>query len=117
MAHCRKDKSSANCVICFKVVENQVHNFSGVSTKAYYDGCYLRYETFNFYDQYTDVIQNPFCGNVKAADSSLISATGSRLLSDLCTPTPRLKDYFAAQTRQGPSNTRIHGLTFCLLEK
>ncbi|XP_059068948.1 cysteine-rich receptor-like protein kinase 2 [Cryptomeria japonica] len=124
LAQCRKDKSSADCISCIKVAENQIHNCSGVSATAYYDGCYLRYENFNFYDLryyrynsydlYNHVTPQELCGNVDAANSDLISATGGSLISDLCTATPRLKYYFAAGTRQGPSNTTIYGLAFCL---
>ncbi|XP_059068936.1 cold-responsive protein kinase 1-like [Cryptomeria japonica] len=110
LAQCRKDKSSADCVNCIKVAENQIHNCSGVSVTAYYDGCYLRYEYFNFYDlsydqNYNyDVTPQALCGNVDATNSDLISATGRSLISDLCTAAPGLKDYFAAETRQGLSN-------------
>ncbi|GLJ51892.1 hypothetical protein SUGI_1102410 [Cryptomeria japonica] len=120
LAQCRKDKSSADCLNCIKVAENKIHNCSGVSVTAYYDGCYLRYENFNFYnlsyDQNfnSDVRPQALCGNVDATNSDLISATGRSLISDLYTETPRLKDYFAAETRQGPSNTTIYGLAFCL---
>ncbi|GLJ51901.1 hypothetical protein SUGI_1102560 [Cryptomeria japonica] len=114
LAQCRKDKSSADCVNCIKVAENQIRNCSGVSAKAYYDGCYLRYESIYFYDLYTDSTNKPLCGDVDAANSDLISATGRSLISDLCTATPQIKDYFAAQTRNGPSNTTIYGLAFCV---
>ncbi|XP_057837190.2 cysteine-rich receptor-like protein kinase 43 [Cryptomeria japonica] len=114
LAQCRKDKSSADCVNCIKVAENQIRSCSGVSAKAYYDGCYLRYESIYFYDLYTDTTHKPLCGDVDAANSDLISATGRSLISDLCTATPQIKDYFAAQTRNGPSNTTIYGLAFCL---
>ncbi|XP_059068939.1 cysteine-rich receptor-like protein kinase 2 [Cryptomeria japonica] len=114
LVQCRKDKSSADCLNCLKVAENQTRNCSGVSATAYYDGCYLRYESYNFYDLYTDITQKPICGDVDSANPSSISATVGSLIGDLCTATPRLKDYFAAQTRQGPSNTTIYGLAFCL---
>ncbi|XP_057855574.2 cysteine-rich receptor-like protein kinase 3 [Cryptomeria japonica] len=114
LAQCRKDKSPADCFSCIKVAENQIRNCSGVSAIAYYDGCYLRYADSNFYDQYNDVTHKHVCGTVEAADSSSFSATGRSLISDLCKATPRINGYFAAQTRQGPSNATIYGLAFCL---
>ncbi|XP_057855630.2 cysteine-rich receptor-like protein kinase 2 [Cryptomeria japonica] len=115
LAQCRKDKSSVDCLNCIKLAENQIRNCSSVSAKAFYDDCYLRYENGNFYEVYTDATHKQVCGTVDATASSLFSATGRSLISDLCTATPRMKDYFAAQTRQGPSNTTIYGLAFCLL--
>ncbi|XP_059068946.1 cysteine-rich receptor-like protein kinase 2 [Cryptomeria japonica] len=114
LAQCRKDKSSTDCINCIKVAENQIRNCSGVSAKAYYDGCYLCYESIYFYDLYTNTTHKPLCGDVDAANSDLISAPGRSLISDLCTATPQIKDYFVAQTRNGPSNTTIYGLAFCL---
>ncbi|GLJ51904.1 hypothetical protein SUGI_1102620 [Cryptomeria japonica] len=114
LAQCRKDKSPADSFSCIKVAENQIRNCSGVSAIAYYDGCYLRYADSNFYDQYNDVTHKHVCGTVEAADSSSFSATGRSLISDLCKATPRINGYFAAQTRQGPSNATIYGLAFCL---
>ncbi|GLJ51898.1 hypothetical protein SUGI_1102480 [Cryptomeria japonica] len=35
-------------------------------------------------------------------------------MSDLCAATPRVKDYFAAHTKQGPSNTTVYGLASCI---
>ncbi|XP_057855593.1 cysteine-rich repeat secretory protein 55-like [Cryptomeria japonica] len=48
LAQCRKDKSSADCVNCIKVAQNQIRNCSSVSAKAFYDSCYLRYKNVNF---------------------------------------------------------------------
>ncbi|GLJ51917.1 hypothetical protein SUGI_1103050 [Cryptomeria japonica] len=114
LVQCRNDKSPADCVDCIKVAGEQARNCSGVSGKAYYDGCYLRYESTDFYDTYTDATHRPVCGTLDAADSTSFSATGRSLITDLCTATPRIKDYFAAQTRQGPFNTTVYGLAFCL---
>ncbi|GLJ51877.1 hypothetical protein SUGI_1102010 [Cryptomeria japonica] len=114
LAQCRKDKSPADCVDCINFAEKQARNCPYMSCKAYYDGCYLRYENYNFYDKYTDATHKPVCGQVNAAASSSFSATGRSLISDLCSATPRINGYFAAQTRRGPSNTTIYGLAFCL---
>ncbi|GLJ51878.1 hypothetical protein SUGI_1102020 [Cryptomeria japonica] len=114
LAQCRKDKSPADCVDCIKVAGNKARSCASESCKAYYDGCYLRYENHNFSDTYTDATHRAFCGQANAPDSSSFSATGRTLISDLCTATPLIKDYFAADTRQGPSNTTIYGLAFCL---
>ncbi|GLJ50844.1 hypothetical protein SUGI_1083100 [Cryptomeria japonica] len=114
LAQCRKDKSPADCVDCIKVAGEQARNCSGVSAKAYYDGCYLRYENTNFYERYTDATHKPVCGTINATDSTSFSATGRSLITDLCSATPRIDGYFAAQTRQGPTNTIVYGLAFCL---
>ncbi|XP_057855631.2 cold-responsive protein kinase 1 [Cryptomeria japonica] len=122
LAQCRKDKSSADCVNCLKAAEKQArtcfnNNYCG--GRVTYDGCFLRFENSNFYNEYTDTGNKQVCGDTNAPTSGLISSTGQSLISDLCTATPGTKDYFAAQTRKGPSNTTIYGLASCLrsLEK
>ncbi|XP_059069680.1 cold-responsive protein kinase 1-like [Cryptomeria japonica] len=63
---------------------------------------------------YTDEANKALCGTANARSSNSFSATARSLITDLCAATPRTNEYFAAVTRQGPSNTTIYGLAFCL---
>ncbi|GLJ51881.1 hypothetical protein SUGI_1102160 [Cryptomeria japonica] len=117
LAQCRKDKSSADCATCIKVATKQIgvcpNNITGA--RAGYDGCFLRYENYNYYiSSYTDEVNKQICGNANVTMSNSSSATAQSLISDLCTATPRINGYFAAQTRQGPSNKTIYGLASCI---
>ncbi|XP_057855629.1 cysteine-rich receptor-like protein kinase 42 [Cryptomeria japonica] len=116
LAQCRKDKSSTDCANCIKVARKKIGNCTKVTGgKASYDGCFLRYENYNFYNTgYTDPGNMEVCGTANASNSNSFSATAQSLISDLCTATPRINGYFAAQTRQGPSNTTVYGLASCI---
>ncbi|GLJ51908.1 hypothetical protein SUGI_1102770 [Cryptomeria japonica] len=116
LAQCRKDKSSADVVNCIKVATKQVGFCSNVTgASASYNGCFLHYENYNFYSSsYTDEGNKQVCANDNATTSNSFSATAQSLISDLCSATPQMKDYLAAQTRQGPSNTTVYGLASCI---
>ncbi|GLJ51903.1 hypothetical protein SUGI_1102590 [Cryptomeria japonica] len=115
LAQCRKDKSAADCADCIKVATKQASNCTSVTGgRASYDGCFVRFENDNFYNDYTDDGNKQVCGDANVSSANSFSATARSLISDLCAATPRIKDYFAAQTRQGPSNTTIYGLASCI---
>ncbi|XP_059068713.1 cysteine-rich receptor-like protein kinase 2 [Cryptomeria japonica] len=116
LAQCRKDKSSTDCANCIKVARKKIGNCTKVTGgKASYDRCFLRYENYNFYNtSYTDPGNMEVCGTANASNSNSFSATAQSLINDLCTATPRTNGYFAAQTRQGPSNTTVYGLASCI---
>ncbi|GLJ51909.1 hypothetical protein SUGI_1102790 [Cryptomeria japonica] len=115
LAQCRKDKSAADCADCIKVATKQASNCTSVTGgRASYDGCLVRFENDNFYNDYTDDGNKQVCGDANVSSANSFSATARSLISDLCAATPRIKDYFAAQTRQGPSNTTIYGLASCI---
>ncbi|XP_057855591.1 cold-responsive protein kinase 1-like [Cryptomeria japonica] len=115
LAQCRKDKSSADCANCINVATKQIAICNNViGGRAIYDGCFVHFESFNFYNMYTDDGNKQVCGDANTTTANSLSASARNLISDLCTATPRIRDFFAAQTRQGPSNTTIYGLASCM---
>ncbi|XP_057824052.1 cold-responsive protein kinase 1 [Cryptomeria japonica] len=116
LAQCRQDKNSSDCVACITVAEKQIRNCSNVSGgRTIYDGCFLRYESNNFYTQSTADGNEQICGDETISNgSNSFSATAQSLISDLCIVTPKTSDLFAAQSRKDASNTTIYGLAWCL---
>lgn len=116
LAQCRKDKSPSDCLKCITVAEKQIRNCSAVSGgRAIYDGCFLRYESNNFYAQATGPGNTQYCGATKArGNTNQFSETAQNLLGDLIEAAPKSAGLFAAQTSQGPSNTTIYALASCL---
>lgn len=116
LGQCRKDKTPSDCLKCITVAEKQIRNCSAVSGgRVIYDGCFLRYESNNFYAQATAPGGTQLCGLTKASgDSNQFSGTAEGLISDLKTAAPKSSGLFAANTRQGPSNSTIYALASCL---
>lgn len=120
LAQCRKDKTPYDCLQCITVAEKQIRNCCAVSGgRVIYDGCFLRYESDNFYAQATAEIGDTLlCGATKASgDSNKFSETAQNLISDLITAAPKSTGLFAAQLRntsEGPSNSTICALASCL---
>jgi hypothetical protein len=116
LGQCRKDKTPSDCLKCITVAEKQVRNCSAVTGgRVLYDGCFLRYESNNFYAQITDQGNRQFCGaNKSRGDTNQFSGDAQSLVSDLIAAAPKSEWLFAAQTTQGPSNTTIYALASCL---
>jgi hypothetical protein len=116
LAQCRKDKTPSDCLKCITVAEKQIRNCSAVSGgRVIYDGCFLRYESNNFYAQATFPGNTQYCGATKASgNSNQFSETAQNLMGDLITAAPKSAGLFAAQTSQGPSNSTIYALASCL---
>eukprot|EP00253_Pinus_taeda_P022494 PITA_22494 len=116
LAQCRKDKTPSDCLKCITVAEKQIRNCSAVSGgRVIYDGCFLRYESNNFYAQATGPGNTQFCGATKASGvSNQFSETAQNLIGDLITAAPKSAGLFAAHTSQGPSNSTIYALASCL---
>eukprot|EP01018_Ginkgo_biloba_P011267 Gb_28652 [translate_table: standard] len=117
LAQCRKDKSPSDCLKCFSVAEKQVRNCSNVTGgRVIYDGCFLRYESNNFFTQDTGLGNTQICSGVKVTkEANEFVVMSQNLLDDLCAATPRIDGFFAAQMRQLPSNaTKVYALVQCL---
>lgn len=116
LAQCRKDKTPSDCLKCITVAEKQIRNCSAVSGgRVIYDGCFLRYESNNFYAQATGPGNTQFCGATKASgDSNQFSETAQNLIGDLITAAPKSAGLFAAHMSEGPSNSTIYALAACV---
>ncbi|XP_027931029.1 cysteine-rich receptor-like protein kinase 2 [Vigna unguiculata] len=97
MFQCRNYLSHTDCATCFAAAVTKIRNCSAGSNGArvIYDGCFLRYESSDFFDQIFSR-SSMLCGNQSADGSTDFSAVGEQLLIDLRTATPKIRGYFAA---------------------
>ncbi|KAF4398465.1 hypothetical protein G4B88_025444 [Cannabis sativa] len=125
MAQCRNYLSSADCAACFAAAEKQIHNCSAANgARIIYDGCFLRYEANEFFDQAT--VQGNvaiFCGKQTIPPSAEAAAAFTSTVDDvllaLQAATPKINGYFAAEKRQvpvsvaGDRNLTVYGVAQC----
>eukprot|EP01018_Ginkgo_biloba_P011265 Gb_28650 [translate_table: standard] len=91
LAQCRKDKSPSDCLKCFSVADKQVRNCSTVTGgRVIYDGCFLRYESNNFFTEDTGLGNTQICSGVKVTkEANEFVVMSQNLPNDLCAATPR----------------------------
>ncbi|XP_058090397.1 cold-responsive protein kinase 1-like [Magnolia sinica] len=113
---CRNYLSTSDCLSCFSVATAQIRNCSAANgARIIYDGCFLRYESNNFFDQTTQPGNSGFCGNQTAAKAVGFNQTAEKLLTDLYVATPRIGGYWAAVRREGVGGAVVYGVAQCAL--
>ncbi|KAK4369747.1 hypothetical protein RND71_009222 [Anisodus tanguticus] len=97
MVACRKYMSKADCVSCFDAAVFHIRACGSANgARVIYDGCFLRYESNNFYQEITGQGNAEFCGNRTASQPHALNHVALELLNDLSTATPRISGFFAA---------------------
>ncbi|KAJ6755006.1 CYSTEINE-RICH RLK (RECEPTOR-LIKE KINASE) PROTEIN [Salix purpurea] len=116
MVQCRKYLSTADCVACFDIAAKpSSRNCSADVTggRFYYDGCFLRYESTNFYNRNQDGHYGS-CGEKNTA-SSAYQASVESLLSDLQIASPKMPGFFATSKKEVVGeNSVVYGVSQCV---
>ncbi|KAL3527425.1 hypothetical protein ACH5RR_012081 [Cinchona calisaya] len=116
MVQCRNYLSTADCVACFNAAVAQIRNCSAANgARVIYDGCFLRYESDNFYDQSTLPGNVQICSNLSTGSQAAnFGAQAQALLKDLQLATPRINAYFAASKGEvSPGGGTVYGVAQC----
>ncbi|CAL5368213.1 unnamed protein product [Camellia sinensis] len=59
LAQCHRDLSHTDCLLCYAVSRTRLpHCLPAVSARIYLDGCFLRYDTYNFFNESVDPIRD-----------------------------------------------------------
>ncbi|XP_058098012.1 cysteine-rich receptor-like protein kinase 2 [Magnolia sinica] len=112
---CRGYLSTSDCLTCFTVAAAHIRNCSAANgARITYDGCFLRYETNNFYGETTALGNFGTCGNGTASKAAGFNQTADQLLRDLTVAIPRIKGYFGAVKREGIGGAVVYGVAQCV---
>ncbi|XP_052197878.1 cysteine-rich receptor-like protein kinase 42 isoform X2 [Diospyros lotus] len=76
LAQCREDLSLDDCLFCFAVSRTRLpHCLPAVSGRLYLDGCFLRYDDYNFFNESTDPARDKVnCSSTVASDGGAAEA-------------------------------------------
>lgn len=114
MAQCRDYMTASDCVACYDVAVAQIRNCSMANgARVIYDGCFLRYESNNFYDQTTLPGDVGICGNGTKSQAATFNTTVQLLLTNLQTATPKITGYYAATKTEVPSGPAVYAIAQC----
>ncbi|KAK1426375.1 hypothetical protein QVD17_15046 [Tagetes erecta] len=116
MAQCRLYMSTSDCLTCFDYASSTIRACAAADgARAVLDGCFLRYETTNFFDEATQPGNVGLCGNRTAVKPARFQSAVNTLLSNLTIATPRIKDLFAASSNKiAGSNRSVYAIAQCV---
>lgn len=114
MAQCRNYLSISDCLSCFSSAASEIQTCRpSLNARMIYDGCYLRYQEYNFFNEGTGDGNAGFCGNRTASNGNDFSEVAEQLLKDLSAATPMVGGFFAAVKREGMGGAVVYGLAQC----
>ncbi|ESW18948.1 hypothetical protein PHAVU_006G084600 [Phaseolus vulgaris] len=113
MFQCRNYLSITDCATCLATAAAKIRNCStGVNgARVIYDGCFLRYESNDFFDQIMPR-SSILCGNQTANESPAFSAAGQQVIKDLQRATPKITAFYAATKTQAVDGA-IYAIAQC----
>ncbi|KAG4975034.1 hypothetical protein JHK87_031855 [Glycine soja] len=115
MFQCMNYLSIADCAACLAAADTEIRNCSTGTTdgaRVVYDGCFLRYENNNFYEDTTLPGNSMRCGNQTAVETTTFSTTVQQVLMDLRIATPKISRYFAT-TKTQVAGIAIYAVAQC----
>nr|XP_016485953.1 PREDICTED: cysteine-rich receptor-like protein kinase 2 [Nicotiana tabacum] len=113
MVECRNYLSKADCVSCYDAAVTLIRTCSDANGAGVtYDGCFLRYESNNFYQDTTLPGNAAICGNRTASQPNALNPVAQQLLNDLSMATPRISGFYAA-TKREVAGVTLYGVAQC----
>ncbi|KAI5352293.1 hypothetical protein L3X38_005184 [Prunus dulcis] len=114
---CMKDLSKQDCDVCFAQCKTQILRclpFQKATRggRLFYDGCYLRYDDFNFFNQSLSAQDTSVCGRTGfGGNQSVFKDNALRLVRNLSFMAPKNDGFSVGFVGQG--NETVYGLAQC----
>ncbi|KAM0014801.1 putative protein kinase RLK-Pelle-DLSV family [Helianthus debilis subsp. tardiflorus] len=112
---CYGDLSTSDCIICFDSVHFVVSRcFPNTGGIVYQDGCFLRFQNYSFYEEYTGTSDTFICGNT-TRKSSVFQDSVTQAVSNAVRDALTDGGYFAREEviRPGTVNESVYVLANC----
>ncbi|BFG16378.1 hypothetical protein CerSpe_026520 [Prunus speciosa] len=114
---CMKDLSKPDCDVCFAQCKTHILSclpFQKATRggRLFYDGCYLRYDDFNFFNQSFSAQDTSVCGDIGfGGNQSIFKDNALRLVRNLSLVAPKNDGFSVGFVGQG--NETVYGLAQC----
>ncbi|PWA90056.1 Concanavalin A-like lectin/glucanase, subgroup [Artemisia annua] len=97
LAQCYGDLSVQDCILCYASIRNSLpHCFPQNGGRIYLDGCYMRFQNYSFFEQYTGPNDTIVCGNT-TRESGIFQDSTSQAVMNVVTGALRNSGYFARE--------------------
>ncbi|KAJ1399502.1 Serine-threonine/tyrosine-protein kinase, catalytic domain [Sesbania bispinosa] len=114
---CMKDLSKPDCDVCFAQIKTRVLRCSPLQRgicggRLFFDGCYLRYEDYNFFNQSFSSQDTTVCGSKDfSGNKSVYKANVLELVRNLSVEAPKNDRFFVGSVSR--RNVTVYGLAQC----
>ncbi|PON99006.1 Serine/threonine protein kinase [Trema orientale] len=114
---CMRDLSQQDCNLCFAQCKTQILRclpFQRATRggRLFYDGCYLRYDYYNFFNESVGGQDTTVCGaNDFSGNRTVFGASVTELVRNLSAEAPRNGGFLVGSVVQG--NISVYGLAQC----
>lgn len=114
---CMSDLSQTDCNLCFAQCKTQIlrclpFQKATLGGRLFYDGCYLRYDRFDFFNQSLSSVDRSVCGvNNFGGNRTVFKANALELVKNLSTEAAKNDGFFVGSVNRG--NVTVYGLAQC----
>ncbi|PRQ40203.1 putative protein kinase RLK-Pelle-DLSV family [Rosa chinensis] len=114
---CMRDLSQTDCNLCFAQCKTQILRclpFQKATRggRLFYDGCYLRYDDFNFFNQSLSAEDTSVCGvNDFGGNQTVFKANALELVKNLSVEAAKNDGFFVGSVNR--RNVTVYGLAQC----
>ncbi|XP_042501790.1 cysteine-rich receptor-like protein kinase 2 [Macadamia integrifolia] len=114
LSQCYGDLSSLDCTLCYsqaRILSPKCYPYNGGST--YLDGCFLRYENYSFFQEFTGPGDKSVCGNTSRKGPEFKNSASKAVL-DAAAAAPEKGGYSKSVVRvTGSKNESVYVLANC----
>ncbi|XP_075656561.1 cysteine-rich receptor-like protein kinase 3 [Castanea sativa] len=114
---CMKDLDNIDCDLCFAQCKTQIlrclpYQRATRGGRLFYDGCYLRYDDYNFFNEALSAQDRTVCGAQDfVGNGSVFSANVNQLVMNLSVEAPKFDGFSVGSVNNG--NVTVYGLAQC----
>ena len=114
LGQCYGDLSLPDCELCYAEARTALPQcFPHTSGRIYLDGCFLRFENYSFFEEYTGPGDSSVCGNTTRKNSTFEESV-KKALSSAVVAAPHQKGHAIAQEAvPGAVNESAYALADC----
>ncbi|GLJ33751.1 hypothetical protein SUGI_0678390 [Cryptomeria japonica] len=115
LAQCRNDLSMEDCTDCYAAAQKQIVIYCPfeIGARMIFDGCFLRYENYTFFDQAQDAGNSNVCISDASSRPKLFSETTQRLLADVRSKALKNEGFATDEISANGLSAAIYGLAMC----
>ncbi|KAH9708783.1 cysteine-rich receptor-like protein kinase 3 [Citrus sinensis] len=116
---CMKDLSPNDCNLCFAQCKTQVlkclpFQLATRGGRVFYDGCYLRYDDYDFFNESLSSQDRTVCGSKDfGGNNTVFGANAIELVRNLSVQAVKNDGFFVGSVTFSKGNVSVHGLAQC----
>ncbi|XP_022776137.1 cysteine-rich receptor-like protein kinase 3 isoform X2 [Durio zibethinus] len=115
---CMKDLDQNDCNVCFAQCKAQIlscfpYQLATLGGRVFYDGCYLRYDDYNFFNESLSEEDQTVCAanDVASGNQTVFKVNVMQLVRNLSVEAPKNDGFFVGSVGRG--NVSVYGLAQC----